>query len=127
MWNMISKSVKSLTELRGLAQSMGCKWSFSDDSSALKQKISLKQTDLLPPIPVPIIPIPEDQRLRTKPPSKISDEQTIRTMLQPYIERGMRLTISEGQFEMRHGERVDTGTMRQPPRVLIDCARRIMA
>lgn len=119
-------ATQTMTELRALAQSMGTKWSFSDDRNALKQKIANRQTDLLPPIPPPIIPIPEDQRLRTKPPSKHSDEQTIRQMLRPYIERGLHLTIKDGMFQMKCGEKTDSGTMRQPPRVVIDCARRLM-
>lgn len=120
-------SKQSMTELRGLCQSMGAKWSFADDRNALQQKIVTRQTEILPAPIVPVIPIPEDQRLRTKPPSKISDEETIRQMLQPYIDRGLYLSFSNGQFTMKHGERTDSGTMRQPPRVLIDCARRLMA
>lgn len=118
---------KSLTELRGLCQSMGAKWSFSDDRNALEQKITLRQKDLLPKIELPPIPIPEDQRLRTKPPSKISDEETIKQMLKPYMDIGLHITFSNGQFHMKHGEKTDSGTLRQPPRVILDCARRLMA
>lgn len=118
---------QSMTELRGLAQSMGVKWAFSDDIAALNQKIAMRQNDLMPVAPLPAVPVPEDQRLRTKPPSKVSDEETIRAMLRPYIDLGMKLKIENGQFEMRHGARMDTGTLRQPPRVILECARRLMA
>lgn len=118
---------QSLTELRGLAQSMNVRWSFSDDPAALKQKIALKQVDMLPPVPLPIVPQPEDQRLRVKPPSKVSDENTIRSMLAPFIARGLHLTIVGDQFTMKFAEKTDSGNMRQPPRVLVDCARRVMS
>lgn len=119
-------SKKSLTEMRGLAQSMGVKWTFSDNVNSLEQKIKLRQTEIMPqPVPIPV-PIPEDQRLRTLPPAKVSDEQMIRTMLQPYVERGLSLTFSNGQFQMAYGKKTDSGTMRQPPRVIINCARKVM-
>lgn len=116
---------KSLTELRGLAQSMGIKWSFSDDMNTLKQKIALRQTDMLPPPVLPVIPIPDDQRMRTLPPSKVSNENIIMQMLQPYIARGLHVTIENNHFHFRYGERTDSGTMRQPPRVVLGCAARL--
>ncbi len=116
-----------MTELRGLAQSMGCKWTFSDDRNILTQKISLKQNDLMPPPKPIVVPQPEDQRLRTKPPSKISDEDMIRTMLRPYTEIGLDLKFEHGMFHMKHNDKTDSGTLRQPPRTIIDCARRIMS
>jgi hypothetical protein len=118
---------KSITEYRALAQNMGCKWSFSDDIKALKQKIELRQTEILPPPPIIHVPMPEDQRLRSKPPAKVSDEAMIRTMLAPYIERGLHVAFTEdGQFHFRHGEKMDTGTLRQPPRSILDCAARVL-
>lgn len=107
---------------------MGCKWSFADDANALKQKIASRQTEILPPPPVVHVPMPEDQRLRSKPPAKVSDEALLRTMLAPYIERGLHFTVTtDGQFHMRHGEKMDTGTLRQPPRVILGCAAKVMA
>ncbi len=116
---------QSLTELRGLAQSMSVKWSFSDDMNALRQKISLKQADMLPPPIMPVIPIPDDQRMRTLPPSKVSNEAMVRQMLEPYISRGMTVTFENNHFFMRYKERTDCGTMRQPPRVVVRCAARL--
>lgn len=117
-----------MTELRGLCQSMGAKWSFSDDRNALLQKIQNRQTEILPP-PLPVIvPVPQDQRLRSKPPSKVSDAVMIRDMLVPYMELGMKLDIDETNqtFRMSFGKKHDTGTLRQPPRVIIQCARKVM-
>jgi hypothetical protein len=116
---------QSLVELRGLAQSMGVKWSFSDDANSLKQKIAIKQTDMLPPPVMPVVPAPDDQRMRTLPPSKVSNEALIKEMLQPYISRGLTVTFENNHFFMRYKERTDCGTLRQPPRVIVKCAARL--
>ena len=118
-------SKQSLTELRGLCQSMGAKWSFSDDANALKQKIALRQTDMLPPPVMPVVQAPDDQRLRTLPPSKVSSEAIVRHLLQPYIARGLHVEFEDNIFRMRYKERTDTGTMRQPPRVIVKCAAKL--
>jgi len=116
---------QSLTELRGLCQSMGVKWSFADDANSLKQKISLRQTELLPPPVLPVVPIPDDQRIRAKPPSKVSDEAMVMQMLQPYISRGLHVSFENNHFNFRYKDRTDSGTLRQPPRVILNCAARM--
>jgi hypothetical protein len=116
---------QSLTELRGLAQSLGVKWAFSDDYNALKQKISLRQTDLLPPPPLPVVPQPDDQRMRTLPPSKVSNESMVMGLLQPYIARGLKVSFENNHFHFKYKDRTDSGTLRQPPRVILNCAARM--
>lgn len=116
---------QSITELRAIAQNMGAKWDFSDDINALKQKIAMRQTDMLPPPIIPVVATPEDQRLRTRAPSRISDEDVILPMLQPYIDRGLKVRFEDGQFYFKRGERTDSGTLRQPPRVVLGCAARM--
>ena len=118
-------SKQSLTEIRGLCQSMGIKWSFADDMNALRQKISLRQTEMLPPPVLPVIAQPDDQRMRTLPPSKVSNESMIRQMLEPYIQRGLHVSFENNHFHFRYKERTDTGTMRQPPRVIVGVAARL--
>ena len=116
---------QSLTEIRGLAQSMGVKWSFADDMAALRQKIALRQTDMLPPPVLPVIQQPDDQRMRTLPPSRVSNEAVIRQMLEPYIARGLHVSFENNHFHFRYKERTDSGTLRQPPRVIVGCAARM--
>jgi hypothetical protein len=116
---------QSLTNLRGLAQSMGIKWSFSDDTHALQQKIRLKQTDMLPPPVMPVVPVPDDQRMRTLPPSKVSNEALVKQLIAPYLSRGMTATFENNHFFFRYKERTDSGTLRQPPRVILKCAARL--
>lgn len=57
--------------------------------------------------------------------SKVSDEGLIRQMLAPYIERGLHVSFENNHFHFRYKERTDTGTMRQPPRVVVACAARM--
>jgi len=119
-------SKKCMTELRGLCQSMGAKWSFSDDRNALEQKISMRQREMLPPVSPTPVPIPPDFRLRTSTPAKVSDEEMIRTLLKPYTDIGLNITFEHGMFHMKHGSKADSGTLRQPPRSILNCARRLM-
>ncbi len=120
-------SKKTMTEIRALAQSMGCDWKWGDDRNALEQKIKLKQTDMLPLPELPRPFVPDDQRTRTRPPSKVSDEMMITEMLKPYIALGLYVKFENGMFQMKHGAKTDSGTLRQPPRVIVDCARRLLA
>lgn len=116
---------QSLTELRGLCQSMGVKWAFSDDMNALRQKIELRQIDMLPPPVLPVVQQPDDQRMRTMQPAEVSDEIMIRQLLEPYIARGLQVSFEHNHFHFRYKDRFDTGTMRQPPRVVVGCAARM--
>lgn len=118
---------KSITELRGLAQSIGCKYSWSDEKNILIQKIQLKQNEALPKPKIEIkYEQPNDQRLRTLPPSKVSDEQTIREMLEPLIAIGLKFDVIGNEWFMRHGIKEDSGNLRQPPRHILRAAERIM-
>lgn len=104
---------------------MGVRWAFSDDHNALKQKISLRQTEMLPPPAPPVVTVPDDQRMRTLPPSKVSSETMVKHMLQPYIERGLNIKFENNHFFFRYKDRFDTGTLRQPPRVIVGVAARM--
>lgn len=120
---------KSITELRGIAQSMGVSWGFGDDKDALITKIEAKRDKVVPVAVMAPIPQPEDQRLRSRPPSKVTEEAMICDMLRPLLDRGLLISFSpDGQsWTMRHKDREDTGTMRQPPRNVLRCAERLMA
>lgn len=121
----MSSNKQSLTELRGLCQSIGAKWSFADDANELKQKIALRQTDILPPPVLPVVPIPDDQRMRTTPPAEVSDEEMIKQVIEPYIARGLHASFENNHFHFRYKDRTDSGTLRQPLRVIVGCAARM--
>jgi len=118
---------KSLTQLRGIAQSFGVQDIFSKTDIQLIQAIELKQKKLLPEKQTET-PKPEyDARLMTKPPSKKSSKDEAFELLQPFIERGMKFTWDDEHWHMQHGKREDTGSVRIPLRILLKCAEKIMA
>lgn len=119
---------KSLTELRGIAQSFDIADIFQKDQAQLIQAIELKQQAIAPE-PKIEIPKPEyDARLMTRPPARKSDMQIIETLLQPYIARGLKLSFDEHgeRWYMSRNKMTDEGTVRMPPRVILHCANRLM-
>jgi hypothetical protein len=119
---------KTFVELRGIAQSFGIADIFSMDQNQLIQAIELKQQSM---VPEPVISIPKpqyDARLMSKPPSRTSTQTEIVQLLQPYTARGMHLDFPEPEvWSIRHGDKSDTGTIRQPLRVILQCASKLMA
>jgi hypothetical protein len=118
---------KSIHDLRMMAQSFGVTDLTSKTKKQLIQAIELKQFGLLPE-PEVIIPKPEyDARLMTRPPSKMSIEDDILKILDPYIKMGLHVDFpDEESWRMRHGKREDNGTKRMPLRIVLGCAERIM-
>lgn len=117
---------KSLTQLRGIAQSFGVADIFSKDKALLIQAIESKQ-QALAPIPKVEIPKPEyDARLMSKPPAKRSDADELEKLLRPYIERGLKFTTTEEQWFMSYDKKRDQGTLRMPLRAVLRCADEIM-
>lgn len=118
---------KSLTELRGIAQSFGISDIFSKTNIQLAQEIELKQQKLIPPV-APPIPKPEyDARLMTRPPSKTSNQDDIIALLKDHISRGLHVTFPEpDKWEMRFGNKNDSGTTRMPLRTILNCANAVL-
>lgn len=119
---------RSLSQLRGIAQSFGVTDIFSKNAAHLIQEIGLKQQNLVLPPPPPI-PKPEyDARLMDKPPAKRGKPTEIVELLAPYIERGLHFNIDENgeTWTMQHNKKTDSGTMRMPPRTILTLAERVM-
>lgn len=118
---------KSLTDLRSIAQGYGITDIFSKDKLQLLQDIELKQQDMQPK-PVIDIPKPEyDPRIMSKIPARLSERSYIEQILQPYVDRGMCLTFPEPEtWAISLDKRNDTGSMRIPPRVILNCASKVM-
>jgi len=118
---------KSIHELRAIAQSFEIDDIFSKDADQLTQAIEIERNEL---IPKPKIEIPKaeyDSRLMTRPPSKRSDKDNILNLLDGHIKLGLRVEFPEPEiWSMFFGKKTDTGSMRMPLRVLIQCADRIM-
>ena len=117
---------KSLTQLRGIAQSFGIPGIFEMDQAHLIQAIEAKQQSLTPPSPVEIPRPMYDARLMDRPPAKKGTKQEMEELLKPYIERGLHLTFSDEQWFMRCGKKTDQGTIRMPLKHLLRCAERMM-
>lgn len=123
---MSALRAKSLTELRGIAQSFGVQDIFKKDPSQLIQAIEMKQQAIAIPQKIEIPKPTYDARLMLKPPSKQSSKQEIEQLLVPYVERGLNISFDEERWYMRHGIRTDEGTLRMPLRTVIRCADKIM-
>ncbi len=117
---------KSLTELRGIAQSFGVDDIFKVDNKKLIQMIALKQQALVP-TPKIEIPKPEyDARLMTKPPSKKSEQVEAEKLLAPYIAKGLRVRFEDERWYMSYRNKTDEGTLRMPLRVVLRCAEKVL-
>ncbi len=118
---------KSITQLRSIAQGMGCDKIFEKSEAQLRQDIELKQQALIPPPPI-VAPLPMyDARLMTKPPSKRMTADEAREWVQPYIAQGMKFSTDDEMWRMSFNKKNDQGTLRMPARTLIGCAARLMA
>lgn len=117
----------SLTELRGIAQSLGVKDVFAKTPNELRTEIKVKQEQQLPVEPAPIPKPVYDARLMTRPPSKNSAQEDVEAMLAPYFERGLRISYpNPEQWHMQYKDREDCGTMRQSLLNVLRCAERLM-
>lgn len=119
---------KSLTEIRGIAQSFGIGDIFTKDKAHLLQEIELKQVAMLPEV-TPLPPMPQyDARLMTKKPRMQSSREEIEEILEDHVKMGMTLTFpTEETWHMRFNKKTDTGTIRQPIRTIRRCADKVMS
>jgi len=119
-------SSKTLTQLRGLAQSLGVADVFALDRNHLMQEIQRKQLEVSIPARVEV-PLPAyDARLMTKPPAKRMDIDELGKLLAPYVELGLRVEFTPEMWKMTYNRKSDQGTLRMPPRVVLQCARKLM-
>lgn len=119
--------MKSITELRGLAQALGVKFTFADTAQKLQQLIDVQAAELIAPVTPPPSYVPEDARLRTKPPAKESNREMLEQMLSEHIERGLHVTYpGPDLWNMKFGVKEDSGTLRCPPRVIVNAADKLM-
>lgn len=117
---------RSLTELRTIAQGLSVDFDFGTDKKHLMQKIRDRSISIMPQ-PLETMPvIDEPERLRAIPPSKNLSREAISEALKPYLARGLKLSFNGDVWEMRRGEKVDTGNVRVPLRVLVGCAEAVL-
>jgi hypothetical protein len=124
----MSLEKRSLTELRGLAQSLGVVDVFKKPKNILMQEIVLKQEEAMQKPMEPITPPVYDARLMSKPPSKKSDIENLLDLLEQHIQRGLVINFPHPEWwEMRFNMKTDSGTMRQPLQNVLRCANKLMS
>ncbi len=118
---------KSLHQLRAIAQGYNVPDIFKKTDVQLRQEIGLRQQEMAPkPTPPPVMP-QYDARLMTRPPAKITTQEALLGLIQPYIDRGLRVTFpTPEEWHMSIDRKEDTGTMRQPLKNVLRCAERLM-
>lgn len=116
---------KSITALRGIAQSYGVKDIFQKDATHLIQAIELKQQEMRPADKVEIPKPAYDARLMNRPPSKKSSVGDLETLLHPYIVRGLKISYDQERWYMSLGAKTDEGTLRMPLHHVLKCAERL--
>lgn len=119
---------KTLTELRGIAQTMGVPDVFSKTKPQLSQAVSLKAEGMVKaPEPIVVQQHPYDARLMTQEPNALGDKQDLLDVLGSYIKIGLKVDFpDEETWKLSWNKREDTGTLRQPLRNIVNCANRIM-
>lgn len=117
---------KSLTELRSIAQGIGVSFNFSTDKKHLIQEIKQHSVSLIPKPNAELPKVPEPERIRIIPPTKNPTRETITQTLQPFIDRGLKLSFDGDTFHMRMGKKEDTGNVRTSLRVIVRTAEAVM-
>ena len=119
-------TTKTMTELRGIAQSLSVGDMFKKTRAQLLQAIELKQGALAPAERIELPRNQYDARLMTEEPGKMGDRQEIEGLLAPYVARGLLLSFTEEKWFMQRGKKTNEGTMRMPLRHVLRCAEAMM-
>lgn len=119
-------SAKSLTELRGIAQSLDVPDVFQKDHKQLVQAIEMKQKAAVPVVPPTIEQPPYDARLMTAEPNAIVEREAVEEMLQPHIALGLHVTFDQERCYMKCGIKTDEITLRAPLRDILYVARKVL-
>lgn len=120
-------SEKTLTELRTIAQGLGISDIFSKSPVQLMQDIEQKNRQLIPQpkidIPLPVY----DARLMTAIPGEMCDIDTLKEMLKPFTDRGLKVSFTNEMWRYSIGKKEDTGTLRMPLRTALKKAQEILS
>lgn len=118
---------KTLTQLRGIAQSFGIKDIFALDEVKLRQQIEMRQSDLNPAPKIEVKQPEYDSRLMLRPPDKHMTAAQAHEWVKEYVAKGLKFRTTEEQWFMSFDKKNDQGTLRMPPRVLLKCAAQVMS
>lgn len=112
---------KSLTELRTIAHGLGVEDIFSKSVASLIQEIEKAHKEL---IPTPKVSVPIEYKTISTAPECDKDE--LMELLQPYIQRGLKVAIADETWRFSYGKRQDTGTLRMPIRTALRKAQEVL-
>ena len=113
---------KTLTELRTIAQGLGVKDITSLTRAVLEQEIKSKSTALAgEKLVIPEIVIKQVAN------TSYCDEAELLEVLQPYIQRGLKVSIIDNMWRFSSGAKCDTGTMTMPIRTALRKAQEILS
>lgn len=123
----MSLEAKSLTQIRNIAHVLGVKDIFVKTSAELIQEIHAKNNDFAPKAKVHVPLPPYDARLMTAKPNAMCDKNQLMALLQPFIERGLKVELKEETWHYRYGIKNDSGTLRMPLRTALKKAQEILS
>lgn len=128
---------KSLPQLRAMAQAMGVAVGFADSKESVGAAIAaalatlVVQTAPVPTTPTPVTALQaamrEDPRLRTLPPARNLACDQVVAALAPLLGQGLAIAFpSPDSWQLRYGQREDSGSLHVPLRVIMNCATALM-
>lgn len=119
---------KSIHQLRAIAEGYNIPDIFSKQRHELEQAISLAQVAQLPEQKFTPPPRREyDTRIMSRRPANSFTKEDALDVLEPYFSYGLKIEFPDpDRWHMRVKGKEDTGTMRMPLRVLLDCADRLL-
>ena len=113
---------KSLTELRTIANGLGIKDIFSKSPAVLIHDIEVKHSALIPKEKI-IVPI--EYRLISS--TDMCDKDELLELLEPYIQRGLKVFIGDETWRFSFGNKNDSGTLRMPYKIALKKAAEVLA
>jgi len=113
---------KTLTELRVIAQGLGVKDITTLTRAALEQEIKSKSTSLAEQkIELPQVVVKQVANIT------YCDKDELMECLQPFITRGLNVTIADNMWRFSFGNKCDTGTMTMPIRLALKKAQDVLS
>lgn len=120
---------KSVTALRTIADSFGVRDIFNLDKAALIQAIEAKRAysdDKKQRDEIDRIVFRQKDFLSRQQPVDAPTELQVLDVLEPCLQRGLRVSFEGGRWYMECGGRTDEGSLTMPLRVIVECAGNIL-
>lgn len=125
---MIALEEKSLTELRGIVQSLGLRLDWGWDKVTLIKKIHIRAANVMY-APDKSDDPNDDFPTYTRPPARNLKQSDVLKALERYQERGLIVTFpTPDTIQLTHQIlRQDTTTLRAPLKDIINCAKVVLS